>query len=169
MEFRSDMNITNSIIHPHQKLSIFISSDIHKLHKQNSFLQNNLFLKNTSIINRELIQPTIQQVQRNEKLLPVDYVKYQYSRLFTNVSSLCSIYNSAHNEEANTKHVYLPRDFFFSWSYIITISWTFPYRLKIILKSVSVMLEGNPPRKTLGKVPPFFFCIERGVHALGSI
>lgn len=44
----------------------------------------------------------------------------------------------------------LPLDFFFSWSYMITTSMTFPYREKNVLKSVSVTFEGNPPKKTLG-------------------
>ena len=41
-----------------------------------------------------------------------------------------------------------PRLFFFSWSYIITTSQTSPYWEKKLLNSVSVMLDGNPPRKT---------------------
>ena len=39
-----------------------------------------------------------------------------------------------------------PRLFFFSWSYIITTSQTSPYLEKKLRKSVSVILEGKPPR-----------------------
>ena len=39
-----------------------------------------------------------------------------------------------------------PLLFFFSWSYMITTSQTSPYFVKKLRRSVSVMLEGNPPR-----------------------
>ena len=45
-----------------------------------------------------------------------------------------------------------PRLFFFSWSYIITTSQTSPYLEKKLRKSVSVMLEGKPPRNICKQV-----------------
>lgn len=66
--------------------------------------------------------------------------------------------------------VSLPLDFFFSWSYIMTTSITLPKREKNDLKSVSVMLEGNPPRNTFGYPPPFLgFWRVRGLQGFGSI
>ena len=44
-----------------------------------------------------------------------------------------------------------PRLFFFSWSYIMTTSQTSPYLEKKLRKSVSVMVDGRPPKKTCTK------------------
>ena len=44
-----------------------------------------------------------------------------------------------------------PRLFFFSWSYMMTTSTTSPYRVKKERRSVSVMLDGRPPRNTFGQ------------------
>lgn len=64
----------------------------------------------------------------------------------------------------------LPLDFFFSWSNIMTTSITPPKREKKFRRSVSVRLDGKPPRNTLGQFPFLFcFCMLRGLHALGSI
>lgn len=63
-----------------------------------------------------------------------------------------------------------PLDFFFSWSNMITTSITPPKREKKLRRSVSVRLDGRPPRKTLGQFPFLFcFCMLRGLQALGSI
>ena len=64
----------------------------------------------------------------------------------------------------------LPLDFFFSWSNMMTTSITPPKREKKLRRSVSVRLDGRPPRNTLGQFPFLFcFCMLRGLHALGSI
>ena len=63
-----------------------------------------------------------------------------------------------------------PRLFFFSWSYIMTTSQTSPYFVKKFRKSVSVMVDGRPPKKTLGYPLLFLgFCMLLGLQALGSM
>ena len=52
----------------------------------------------------------------------------------------------------------------------MTTSVTRPYLLKKLRRSVSVMLEGRPPRNTFGQFVFFLgFCIDRGLHGFGSI
>ena len=68
--------------------------------------------------------------------------------MFTKCSDTAFEHADSSANDKNPK----PRLFFFSWSYIITTSQTSPYLEKKLRKSVSVMLEGKPPRNICKKV-----------------